>query len=190
MPPIAHLQSLHPRVAGPQPLPEPIRPTARQLEVHDLLKRQGTIAIPTLYQNQNDSPAPGAVVGIVLGSVAGFLLLVLLFSAVTSRRSSPLISEEEVVVRRSSRSPRSRRSTRRSEMTSRSPRRGGERIIRQERIVRDTSRAPPARNSYVVEERIPANDAGGNFVEVVEEGESSIVTAPRRKSRRGGSRYG
>ncbi|KAF4548883.1 Hypothetical protein D9617_24g015960 [Elsinoe fawcettii] len=188
MAPVPYLPSLLQRVAGPQPLPEPVRPTARQLEVHQLLKRQGTIAIPTLYQNQNDSPTPGAVVGIVLGSVAAFLLLVWLFSTVTNRRTTPVISEEEVVVRRRSRSPRSRRSTRRSEMTSRSPRR--DRIIRQERIVRDSSRAPPVRNSYVVDERVPASDAGGNFVEVVEEGESSIVSAPRRKSRRGGSRYG
>lgn len=178
------------RVAGPLPLPEPVQPTARQLEVHQLLKRQGTIAIPTLYQNQNDSPSPGSVVGIVLGSVVGFLLLIWLFSTITNRRNSPLVAEEEVVVSRRDRSPRSRRSSRRTEMTSRSRERRPERIIRQERIVRDTSRAPPPRNSYIVEERIPPPDAGGNMVEVVEEGESSIVSAPRRKSRRGGSRYG
>ncbi|PNS17523.1 hypothetical protein CAC42_8066 [Sphaceloma murrayae] len=167
------------RVAGPLPLPSPVSPSPRQLQVHEYLKRQGIIAIPTLYQNQNDSPQPGAVVGIVLGSVAGFLLLIWLFSFITNQRSAPLVSEEEVVVRRRSRSPRSRRTSRRSEMTSRSPR--AERIVRQERIVRDTSRAP--RSAYVVEE---TRDVGGNMVEVVEEG-SSIVTAPvpRRKSRRG-----
>ncbi|KAF2157883.1 hypothetical protein K461DRAFT_264719 [Myriangium duriaei CBS 260.36] len=173
------------RLIGPKSLPEPISPKAQQLQVHALFKRDGTIAIPTLYQNQNSSPAPGAVVGIVLGSVAAFLLLIWLFSTLTGQRNTPLVTEEEVVVsRRRSRSPRSRRS-RRSEMTSRSPRQ--DRIIRQERIVRDTSRAPRGERYIVTEET--REPIGGNTVEVVEEGESSIVTAPRHQSRRRGSRY-
>lgn len=153
---------------GPKALPEPVDPSPQQLALHNLAKRQGTIAIPTLYQNQNSSPDPGAVVGIVLGSVAGFIILVWLLSTLTGW-NSPV--EEEVVVR-----SRRRRS--------RSPRR--DRIIRQERIVRDSSRPVRDGDRYVEEVR---ERVGGNTVEVVEEGDSSIVTAPRRDRRRGSSRY-
>lgn len=171
----------------PKTFPDLISPTPQQLQVHELAKRQGTIAIPSLYQNQNSSPAPGAVVGIVLGSVAAFLLVIWLFSTLTGgNTTAPLVTEEEVVVaRRRSRSPRSRRS-RPSEMTSRSPRR--ERIIRQEHIVRDTSRAPRGGERYIVTEETRGGPIGGNTVEVVEEGDSSIVTAPRRHSSRRRSR--
>ena len=150
-----------------------------------MTKRQTTVAIPALYQNQTTSPSPGAVVGIVLGSVAAFLLLIWLFSTLTGMNLAPLVQEEVVVARRS-RSPRSRRS-RRSEMTNRSPRQ--ERIIRQERIVRDSSRAAPRRESYVVTEET-REPLGGDTVEVVEEG-SSVVTDIRRdhSRRRSRSRY-
>jgi len=149
------------------------------LAARALQTRQDTIAIPTAVQGLDSGPAPGTVVGITLGSVAGFILLVWLFSALNNNRNSgTTVTEEEVVVRRS-RSPRSRRS-RRSEMASRSPRR--ERIVRQERIVRDTSRSAPRRDFVVNEERSERRVEGDDIVEVIEE-ESSV--APRRKSKRG-----
>lgn len=143
------------------------------------------IGIPTLYAGLNSGPPAGEVVGIVLGSVVGFILLVWLFSALSGNNRGSVVDEEEVVVRRS-RSPRSKRS-RRSEMTSRSPR--PERIIRQERIVRDSSRAPP-RSSFVVQEDIRPERRmeGDDIVEVIEEG-SSVAPPPRRKGRRESSGY-
>lgn len=129
--------------------------------------------IPEYYKGLSSGPPPGEVVGIVLGSVAGFLLLIWLFSALRNGGSfgGGSVVEEEVIVRRD-RSPRSRRS-RRSEMTSRSPR--PERVIRQERIIRETSRAPPPMRP-VVERRVDGDD----IVEVIEE-DSSV--APRRTSK-------
>jgi hypothetical protein len=53
------------------------------LQLRDLLnyiplaRRQiAVLAIPTTYTGLNTGPQPGTVVGIVLGSVAGFLLLI------------------------------------------------------------------------------------------------------------------
>ncbi|KAK4944757.1 hypothetical protein LTR10_015927 [Elasticomyces elasticus] len=117
-----------------------------------LLPRQNPapslVAIPYFYQY--GGPAPGAVAGIVLGSVAGFLLLIWLFWSLSNGggfiRTSQY-EEEDVVVRRRSRSPRSKRSSRQTEMRSRSPRR--ERVIRQERIIRDIN--PPREPSRIRE---------------------------------------
>jgi hypothetical protein len=71
-----------------------------------LFKRQQTSSstpeiIPTTYGNLNSGPPPGTVVGIVLGSVAGFLLLLWLFYTCFNIRR-PVEDEsvvEEVVVR-------------------------------------------------------------------------------------------
>lgn len=154
--------------------------TNQAAQSHSLQARQGTVAIPTVYAGLNAGPSPGVVVGATLGAVAGFLLLVWLFS--TLRNSRGGVVDEEVIVRRE-RSPRSRRS-RRSEMrsVSRSPRQ--ERVIRQERIVRETSRAPPPqvqRNTFIVDDRPERRVEGDDVVEVIEE-HSSV--APRRKNRR------
>lgn len=158
-----------------------------------ILPRQAggaVLAIPTQYQGLNSGPSPGAVVGIVLGSVAGFLLLLwilwLLSSGTGFIRSSTL-QEEDVVIRRRSRSRGTRRS-RRTEMSSRSPRR--ERVIRQERIIRDIP--PPRepsriRETVVVDESRPARERrveGDDIVEVIEEHSSIGVPEPRRKNRR------
>ena len=144
-------------------------------------------------------PAPGAVAGIVLGSIVGFLLLMWILWTLSTGggfiRTSNL-EEEDVVVRRRSRSPNrgSRRSTHnrtstyQAEMRRSSPRR--ERVIRQERIVRDvpvTSRNETSRvrESIIVEERPERRMDGDDIVEVIEE-HSSIGGAPppRRKSGR------
>ncbi|KAK4548827.1 hypothetical protein LTR36_008600 [Oleoguttula mirabilis] len=169
--------------------------TAKQLleRIPHIQPRQsnGIVAIPTVYAGINSGPAPGAVVGIVLGSVCGFLLLIWLFWSLsngsTFMRSTQ--DEEVSVVRRRSRSPRSRRSSRRTEMTSRSPARR-ERVIRQERIVRDINppRAPSRIRETVIVDDLPLPERrvdGDDIVEVIEE-HSSIGGAPppRRKSRR------
>ena len=148
------------------------------------------------YQGINAGPAPGAVAGIVLGSIAGFLFLLwllwILSNGTTFIRTSAL-EEENVVVRRRSRSPRSRRSHRsnyQAEMRHSSPRR--ERVIRQERIVRDVP--PPRMDSSRVRETVIVDETrperrvdGDDIVEVIEE-HSSIGGGggrqERRKSRR------
>lgn len=71
------------------------------------IKRQEQIlVIPTTYANLRSSPSPGAVVGITLGAVFGFLLALLLI--VLGFRylygGSTEIIEEELVTRRSRRS--------------------------------------------------------------------------------------
>lgn len=93
-----------------------------------LLPRQqsSVVAIPLLYQGEYAGPAPGAVAGIVLGSIAGFLFLLWVLWALSNGTPSFIRAthdEEEVVtVRHRSRSPpRSRRarSQRAPEMESR-----------------------------------------------------------------------
>ncbi|SMR56439.1 unnamed protein product [Zymoseptoria tritici ST99CH_3D1] len=197
MPAIPSTSALLSSLSAPPP-PPPSQP--------NLLPRQqqnAVIAIPAQYAGLNSGPAPGAVAGIVLGSVAAFLFIIwLLWIASTGGgflRSSRL-TEEEVVVRHRSRSPgtvhRSHRSTRaRTEMTSRSPRRErGDRVIRTERIVRDAGPAAPMgrepsriRESVFVDEvRAPRRVEGDDIVEVIEE-HSSVGGAgpppPSRKSR-------
>jgi hypothetical protein len=121
-----------------------ISAVAKRIPHLERRQNQGLVAIPYFYQY--GGPSPGAVVGIVLGSVVGFLLLIWLFWSLSNGSGfirSSNYEEEDVVVRRRSRSPRSRRSSRQTEMTSRSPRR--ERVIRQERIVRDIPVREPSR---------------------------------------------
>ncbi|EMC95561.1 hypothetical protein BAUCODRAFT_493994 [Baudoinia panamericana UAMH 10762] len=165
-----------------------------------ILPRQsgGLPAIPQYYQYSG--PSPGAVVGIVLGSVAGFLLLMWLFWSLSQGNTfltSNRYEEEDVVVRRRSRSPRSHRS-RRTEMSSRSPPARRERVIRTERIVRDI---PPPREPSRIRETVIVEDLpprmerrvdGDDIVEVIEE-HSSLggggAPPPRRKTRRSGGGY-
>lgn len=151
--------------------------------------------IPTSYQIQG--PTPGTVVGIVLGSVGGFLLLIVLLWALTNGNvfgsDASIEGEEEVVVRRGSRSShrRSRRSTsiREVRQVSRSPR--PSRVIVDERIVRDAP--PPPRPSSFVEERIVRETVreperrveGDDIVEVTEEhSDIRSPVSPPRVSRR------
>ncbi|TKA30409.1 hypothetical protein B0A50_02636 [Salinomyces thailandicus] len=150
------------------------------------------VAIPTVYQGLNAGPSPGVVVGIVLGSVLGFLLILWLLWSLSNGggfiRSSRY--EEEEHYSRRSRSPRPRRSSRRTEMRSRSPaRRERDRVIRQERIIRDVN---PPREPSRLRETVIADDPprperrveGDDIVEVIEE-HSSIAAPPRRgKSKR------
>ncbi|KAF2835169.1 hypothetical protein M501DRAFT_999473 [Patellaria atrata CBS 101060] len=147
--------------------------------------------LPTTYKGINDSPAPGMVVGIILGALAGFLLLIWLLSNLCTGGfqggGNVMAGQEEVVVRQRPRSPgRSRRSghSRRSGQmreVSGSPRRS--RVLVEERR---TSRPPPRPRSIIVDERRRVD--GDDIVEVIEE-HSDISGPPRRGSRRGSGSY-
>ena len=158
--------------------------------------------ISACYTGLDSGPSPGVVVGIVLGSIAGFLLLIWVLWVLSSGgnfiRTTALEVEDVSVTRRRSRSPRSRRSHRSSynaEMRRTSPRR--DRVIRQERIVRDvpSSRRERDRHSSRVHESVIIEESsrpdrrvdGDDVVEVIEEhsSEEDEVPPPRRKSRRG-----
>ncbi|KAF5852902.1 hypothetical protein GGP41_008321 [Bipolaris sorokiniana] len=156
-----------------------------------LAKRQNVIytqqgIIPTYYDLSG--PEPGTVVGIVLGSVAGFLLICwLLQTLVNGSRSAgtttAMAGEEEIVVRRPRRNSHGGRSSRRrSEVreVSRSPRTSGARS----QIIVEERRQPVRARSIVVEDRhrVP----GDNVVEVIEEHEDY---RERRGSRRSGPGY-
>lgn len=74
-----------------------------------LSKRQNAVlAIPTTYSGLNNGPAPGAVVGIVLGSIGGFILI--LYIILSAMRLSgtwgrtTVVEEEIIHTRRRSRS--------------------------------------------------------------------------------------
>ncbi|KAJ4374983.1 hypothetical protein N0V83_002062 [Neocucurbitaria cava] len=157
---------------------------------HPIVKRQQMVIqegiIPTYYNLSG--PQPGTVVGIVLGSVAGFLLIVWLLYSLTQGNArtgttTAMAGEEEIVVRRPRRNSHGGRSrgSRRQEVReiSRSPRRSGGRS----QIIVDERRPPTRPRSIIVEERhrVPGDDV----VEVIEEHDEY---RERRGSRRGGYR--
>lgn len=144
--------------------------------------------IPTYYNLSG--PAPGTVVGIVLGSVAGFLLIVWLLYTLTqgggagAGTTTTMAGQEEIVMRKPRRNSHGggggrSRGSRRAEMreVSRSPRRSGG---RSQIIVEERSRGPPRPRSIIVEDRhrVPGDDV----VEVIEEHEEY---RERRGNRRG-----
>lgn len=123
--------------------------------------------IPTTYGQQNNSPSPGTVVGIVLGSVGGLLLLLwLLYTCCTfARPKARSTYTEDVTIREdvrrrshnSHRSPRphSRRvsttekvEVRRQRSQSPAP----VRVVREE-VRQETRRPPPPVERVIVEER-------------------------------------
>lgn len=149
-----------------------------------LSKRQNQIlAIPTTYAGLNEGPQPGAVAGIVIGSVAGFLLILWLlytcFGGGFGGGRTEVVEEE--IVRRHSRSPRRSHSHSETiEIKSRSrsppPRRERERIIVEE--TRRVSRPPP--------EPEPEPEPIDDIVEVIEEHSVSDDRPPpsRKTSKR------
>ena len=143
-----------------------------------LSKRQAQIlAIPTTYAGLNDGPAPGAVAGIVIGAVGGFLLVLWLIYTCFNMGGGGGGTEvvEEEIIRRRSRSPRRNRSHSETiEITkSRSPpRRERERIVVEE--TRRVSRPPEP------EPEDPIDD----IVEVIEEHSVSTPPQSRRPSKR------
>ncbi|KAF1963804.1 hypothetical protein CC80DRAFT_498917 [Byssothecium circinans] len=146
--------------------------------------------IPTYYRI--DGPAPGTVAGIVLGSVAGTVLIVWLLFSLTQGNvkangsRNTIAGEEEIVVRRRRGSQsHAARSSRRSSRPvvreySRSPRRsgGGRSTV----IVEERRPAPRAR-SIVVDERSRSRVRNDDVVEVIEEVDDY---RPARGSRRYG----
>ncbi|KAF7952738.1 hypothetical protein EAE96_005967 [Botrytis aclada] len=181
-----------------------------------LISRQTTSSnpsiIPTTYGQQNNSPSPGTVVGIVLGSVGGFLLLLwLLYTCCTlgRRQSAQSTVTEDVTFRenvrrrshnshRSSR-PHSRRvsTTEKVEIRrqrSRSP--APVRVVREEvrqEARQETRRPPPPVERVVVEERrevrrsrerSPSSSGGGSDeVVVIEEHDPPRRSKSKRERR-------
>lgn len=148
----------------------PIQPLTSTLT--SLFRRQAAAptVIPTTYAGLNAGPPPGEVVGIVFGSVGGFLLILWLiytcFNMVGGNSSSSV--EEEVAVRRRSHSPRRPPSRSRSrseviETRQRSPRRETRR--ERETVVIEETRRPVTREDdfvEVIEEHSPPRRSGGS----------------------------
>ncbi|MCJ1381356.1 hypothetical protein MMC17_004466 [Xylographa soralifera] len=123
-------------------------------------RQQGIFPIPASYSGLNAGPDAGTVVGITLGSVAGFLLVLWLIYTcfnMGSGMGNGAIVAEEVVSRRSLSPPRPRRSrpsrTRspsRSEMSEvRSPPRREQ--SRRETVIIEETRRPAEREDDIVE---------------------------------------
>jgi hypothetical protein len=132
-----HIASLHP------------------LAKRDIVPRQ-MVAIPATYTNQNGTP-PGQVVGITLGSVAGFILLIWLIYTLAGPKNAAVVDDatiisdqtESVVQRRKSRASSRRRSEMRQREYMEPPHVVGvERTIVEETRVRDGSRIPPPPRSH------------------------------------------
>lgn len=147
-----------------------------------LQKRYTTISIPSTYGGLNDHLTAGAVVGIVLGSVAGFVLLMyVLFLAVSPKSiargpptsASSYTSKDSSVYQGRARS-------------SRQPRRDERSISAHSYRRRSRSRS----DRIIVEESQTSGPSRNDVVEVIEdESESEISRPPRRTSRRGGARH-
>ncbi|KAL9021344.1 MAG: hypothetical protein Q9185_001455 [Variospora sp. 1 TL-2023] len=151
-----------------------------------LSRRQQDIPrlIPETYAGLNRGPPPGTVVGIVLGSVAGFLLILwLIYTCMNFANTRGATTyEEETVVRRRSRSPRS---SRRSPPRSPSRHAPSRSRSRSEVIEVSRHRSPPRRETrretVILEERSrappPPVERDDDIVEVIEE-----HSPPRRSS--------
>jgi hypothetical protein len=155
-----------------------------------LAKRQSLIAVPSAYPYMNSGPAPGTVVGIVFGAVAGFLLLLYLlytcFSGMgfgSSNDTATVVSASSVVTSRRKdigRSPR--RETLRERETIE---------VRRERTpLRERSRTP-VRETVVVEEmreeRRPSRVRESSRIRPEPDDEVVVIeehSPPRRKSKR------
>jgi len=140
----------------------------------NLLARQSNavLAIPTTYAGLNSGPAPGAVVGIVLGSIGGFILILYIFLSAFrlwggGGRGGEVVEEQVIHHRRRRSRSRSRAMTERSIPL---PRPSGERVVRERE------------ETVVVEEHVdPTEDDEDDIVEVIEE------HSPERRPKRGPS---
>lgn len=167
-----------------------------------------TTLLPTIYGRQNTSPAPATVVGIVLGTVGGFIFLFyLLYIALNAGKvvDGPV---EEVVVRRGGSRSRSR-----SRSPVRSRKRGYPRSSRREVDVveveqtrareRETVRPVSGgrrssgwrrgeEEGIVVDESVTSatGSRDGGTVEVLEEENSEVSRPGRRSSYRDPLAYG
>ena len=202
---IPSLQNLAPRLPPPDATPLPTRTTPIPHTLTSLFQRQITVTttttaepvIPTTYSGLGTGPQPSTIVGIVFGSVAGFLLLLWLIYTCFGLGGGPpgrsSIVEEEVVRRRSrSRSSprRPRSSTRRTNIASSVSE--SEHVMEEVRSHHSHHSPPPRRNSsrretIVVEETVRrAPPPQEEFIEVIEEHDAP---APRRSRKSSGFKH-
>ena len=198
------LYNLAPRLPSPDTPLLPTRTTPISRTLASLFRRQTTVTatanpvIPATYSGLGSGPTPGTVVGIVIGSVAGFLLVLwLIYTCFGLGGGAQGVSSvvEEEVIRRRSRSPprRPRSSPRRSSPRSRVPassRSESEHVM--EEVRRETSPPPPRRNSsrreretILVEEIRRAPPPQDEYVEVIEEHDEPAPRRSRKTSAQG-----
>lgn len=179
------LESRHALESLTKRLPSPSPSASTTIESHQLrtralhllntlLRRQGNPNIvPTTYGSLNSGPAPGTVVGIVLGSVGGFLLLLwLIYTCLNFGNWGSSSSYTESIVVRDRRKSHhgSQRSRRVSETVE----------VRRERSPIRVVRDEPRVERVVVEEERRDRSRGSDEVVVIEE-----HSPPRRsKSKR------
>ncbi|KAM0806110.1 hypothetical protein BDR22DRAFT_883848 [Usnea florida] len=182
----------------------PTRTTSLSHTLTSLLRRQTTVTttanpiIPATYSGLNSGPTPGTVVGIVLGSVAGFLLLLWLIYTCFGLGGLPGRSSvvEEEVIRRRSRSPSRRAPSRRPSTRRSSPRRtvvessiSASEVVMEE-VHRERTPPPPRRSSRVRETVVveeirrppPSAPREDEFVEVIEERDDPPPRRPKKPS--------
>ncbi|MCJ1322173.1 hypothetical protein MMC15_007519 [Xylographa vitiligo] len=121
-------------------------------------RQQGVFPIPASYAGLNAGPDAGTVVGITLGSVAGFLLVLWLIYTcfnMGNGMGNGAIVAEEVVSRRSLSPPRARRSrpsrTRSPSRSEMSEVRSPPRRERRETVIIEETRRPAEREDDIVE---------------------------------------
>ncbi|KAF2664804.1 hypothetical protein BT63DRAFT_429534 [Microthyrium microscopicum] len=158
--------------------------------------------IPSTYAGLNSGPAPGAVAGIVLGSLAAFTFIIwIIYWATTLNKDTFDGTEEVIEVRDRPRRRRSRRvdgDIRRRSMSP--PRRRSQIIVeeREERVLprsragshmgsrivsRGPSPSPPGVEEVYVERRGPRRSRDEEVI-VIEESDLSSLPPPRRGGRR------
>ncbi|PKX93911.1 uncharacterized protein P174DRAFT_460048 [Aspergillus novofumigatus IBT 16806] len=137
------------------------------------LRRYTTVSIPASYGRLDDSPSPGTVAGIVLGSVAGFIFLLYLAYLGLGLNNKPPPDDVEV-------STVSMSTTTESAL--------GRRVRRARRGGEEESRRHPDDDHIVVEESMTSASRTdeGDVVEVLEEPSSvdGPVAPARSRSRR------
>jgi hypothetical protein len=170
--------------------PLPPFPLAPRDASAPLARRQNSVPlIPITYVGENSDPPPGTVVGIVVGSVLGFLMLTMLIFWARYRQSDtfhsgrgPAIASIEVRDRRSrSRSPR-RLSRRGADVTEIRRVSRGSLSPRRRSFSPRTSRRTEIVEERFVEERFPGRESVRRVVSPARNGEI-IVEKRRRKSR-------
>ena len=202
------LHNLFPRLPSPDKFPLPTRTTPIPRTLASLVQRQTTTVtttanpiVPQTYSGIGTGPDPGTVVGIVFGSVGGFLLLLWLiytcFGIGGGAQGRSEVVEEEVIRRRSRSPPRRPRSSARRTVIASS-------VSESEHVMEEVRShhshhspthhsPPPRRNSsrretIVVEETIrrPAPPPQDEFIEVIEEHD---VPPPRRSRKSSGFKH-
>ena len=177
LPSIANL-NLHSPLSPLNTLPTRTDQSIQSLDdpISSLFRRQANhpdpanpTLIPYTYAGLNAGPPPGEVVGIVFGSVGGFLLILwLIYTCFNMGGGNNSSVEEEVVVRRrSSRSPRRTvsRSRSRSEVIETRQRSPPRREVRRETVILEETRRAPEREDdivEVIEEHSPPRRSGGS----------------------------